>query len=103
MRRGTTPTVTIKIDDVDLNNVVKAVVTFRQNTYPEILMDKEPEMIIGEDADYLKVTLTQEETLALKEEMPVEIQFKGKLTDGKVLASNIVCVPVKEVLNEVIL
>ncbi|MEG1757798.1 MAG: hypothetical protein RR235_04990 [Oscillospiraceae bacterium] len=47
------------------------------------------------------VTLSQEETLLFAEDSPVEIQMRLRLSDGNsVINSNILSVPVDEVLQE---
>ena len=70
MRRGTTPTIKIKLKGCDINNLEKIYVTF------------------------------QDETLQLDAMKNVLIQVRAKTKDENVIASNIKSVPVEDILKE---
>ena len=96
IQQGATPTHRFAIP-FSADYVERAVVTYVQGG------TKVVEKLLGADAitgDQLSVSLTQEETLAFDEKADVKIQLKVKLTNGKVLPSNVIYASVSEVLNK---
>lgn len=96
MRRGTTPTINVSIDHVDLSLMAGIIITLSQNG--AVVIEK-----TGDDIAYTdgtaSITLTQEETLRL-ERGYVDIQIKAKTSDGKVWATKIKQRHVDEILEE---
>ena len=95
MRRGTTPTLKIKINNVDLQVFEKIIVTFKKG---EKMINKEAEI----EDEILILKLSQEETLDLCPGS-VSVQIKGKTNNGNVVASEIKNIVVEDILNEEIL
>lgn len=95
IRRGTTPTVKAKINNIDIVQIENCYITLEQNHYE---ITKEATYV----GDHYEITLTQEETLAFKTGK-VRMQVKIKTIDETVLATNIVEKPISEILNEEIL
>lgn len=98
MRQGTTPTLTLTVIDADLTPYQNTVL-IRQGDY---LIKRE--QVAAEYADTvstLTVTLTQEETLALKSGNRVYIQVRFIDQNGTAGATEVVNVPVHEVLESV--
>lgn len=86
MRRGTTPTIKIKLKGCDINNLEKIYVTFKQGKYE-----------FEKSMDQLN---TSDETLQLDAMKNVLIQVRAKTKDENVIASNIKSVPVEDILKE---
>ena len=108
MRRGTTPTNRF-ITNLDLRDAKEAYMSYAQDE--EVIFEKTLEdMVIkeinvecGEETitKYLiKIKLSQEETLSLSTEMPVEIHCRPVYPDGTVPSCPIIRVPVERILKE---
>lgn len=102
MRRGTTPThiFTVPFPLININKV-KLIYSFRGR---QILVKTRDDLtLIGkDDQTEISFTLTQEETLAFYSDF-AEIQMRILLDSGKVVASDIVQMPVTKILDESIL
>lgn len=99
MRQGTTPTIKMILpDEIDVTAVKEAVLTIAQHGKEKIKISLAG-MKVGADDNSLTVTLLQGETLALDKLCAAEIQLKIKI-DTTVTASNIMYVPVSEILNK---
>ena len=83
--RGTTPTITINVkSDIDLNKIVAIWVYISQNK--RVAVDKKFEdVIIDANAHTIKVTLSQNDTLGLKEGSAF-FQIRLLMTNGTALA-----------------
>lgn len=96
MRRGTTPTIKIKLKGCDINNLEKIYVTFKQGKYEfEKSMDQ-----LNTSDETLFIKLSQDEALQLDAMKNVLIQVRAKTKDENVIASNIKSVPVEDILKE---
>lgn len=99
MRQGTTPTIKMILpDEINVTAVNEAVLTIAQHGKEKIKISLAG-MNVGEDDNSLTVTLLQSETLALDKLCAAEIQLKIKI-GTTITASNIMYVPVSEILNK---
>lgn len=96
MRRGTTPTLTCKIDGADLTDC-HIFITLRQGGYELDIED--PEVVATETGCTITVILTQEQTLKFKAGI-VEVQIRWITSDGTALATNIQEVEVYKILKQ---
>ena len=94
MRQGTTPTIQITINDIDLNEMQNIYVVFKQNGY--ILKKESSDLDI--EGNTISVSLSQEETLNFKEGT-CNIQLRMITYGGIAMASPIKTVNVYSVLN----
>ncbi len=92
MRRGTTPTVKIRLANINLGLLDTVVITFKQGSS---ILNKAGQIEDG----CITVELTQEETLQFGTGT-ISIQMKGKLRDGKIVASGIKQSRMDDILNE---
>lgn len=101
MYRYTTPTLTLNIKGIDFTNVSVFRVAIEQNCVE--MLKEIPVSSDAVDAEQKTVTveLTQEETASMSVGM-VNIQVRLVLTNGRVVASNIANVPLRAVLDEVV-
>ena len=100
MRRGTTPTITMRLpNDVKLNTIVDAILSIGHFNV-EIIVKQFSDFMFDTDNNALSVTLTQEDTFALRSDAKADIQLKIKTIGGVVMASKIVSVSVDRILNE---
>lgn len=95
MRQGTTPTIQITINDIDLNEMQNIYVVFEQNGY--ILKKESSDLDI--EGNIISVLLSQEETLNLKEGT-CNIQLRMITKGGVAIASPIKTTKVYRVLNK---
>lgn len=95
MRQGTTPTIQITINDIDLNEMQNIYVVFEQNGY--ILKKESSDLEIEENT--ISVSLSQEETLNFKEGT-CNIQLRMITKGGVAIASPIKTTKVYRVLNK---
>lgn len=99
MRQGTTPTIKMILpDEIDVSAVKEAILTIAQHGKEKIKISLAG-MKVGADDNSLTVTLLQGETLELDKLCAAEIQLKIKI-GTTVTASNIMYVPVSEILNK---
>ena len=95
MRQGTTPTIQITINDIDLNEMQNIYVVFEQNGY--ILKKELNDLDI--EGNVISVLLSQEETLNFKEGT-CNIQLRMITKGGVAIASPIKTTKVYRVLNK---
>lgn len=95
MRQGTTPTIQITINDIDLNEMQNIFVVFEQNGY--ILKKESSDLDI--EGNVISVLLSQEETLNFKEGT-CNIQLRMITKGGVAIASPIKTTKVYRVLNK---
>ena len=95
MRQGTTPTIQITINDIDLNEMQNIYVVFEQNGY--ILKKESSDLDI--EGNVISVLLCQEETLNFKEGT-CNIQLRMITKGGVAIASPIKSTKVYRVLNK---
>lgn len=95
MRQGTTPTIQITINDIDLNEMQNIYVVFEQNGY--ILKKESSDLDI--EGNVISVLFSQEETLSFKEGT-CNIQLRMITKGGVAIASPIKTTKVYRVLNK---
>lgn len=95
MRQGTTPTIQITINDIDLDEMQNIYVVFEQNGY--ILKKESSDLDI--EGNTISVSLSQEETLNFKEGT-CNIQLRMITKGGVAIASPIKTTKVYRVLNK---
>lgn len=95
MRQGTTPTIQITINDIDLNEMQNIYVVFEQKGY--ILKKESSDLDI--EGNVISVFLSQEETLNFKEGT-CNIQLRMITKGGVAIASPIKTTKVYRVLNK---
>lgn len=95
MRQGTTPTIQITINDIDLNKMQNIYVVFEQNGY--ILKKESSDLNI--EGNVILVSLSQEETLNFKEGT-CNIQLRMITKGGVAIASPVKTTKVYRVLNK---
>lgn len=95
MRQGTTPTIQITVNDIDLNEMQNIYVVFEQNGY--ILKKESSDLDI--EGNTISVLLSQEETLNFKEGT-CNIQLRMITKGGVAIASPIKTTKVYRVLNK---
>lgn len=95
MRQGTTPTIQITINDIDLNEMQNIYVVFEQNGY--ILKKESSDLDV--EGNVISVSLSQEETLNFKEGA-CNIQLRMITKGGVAIASPIKTTKVYRVLNK---
>lgn len=102
MYRYTTPTLTLKLEGLDFDEVLLFRVAIEQNKIELLKVVDVSDPGVDAETSTVVVSLTQEETAQFKES-PVAIQVRVKLANGKVLATNKVKKMVSDVLDEVII
>lgn len=95
MIRGTTPTITLTIYEIDLTELKSVYVTFCQHGTMITKQSGESGVEITEHT--VSVWLSQEETLRFTSGT-VEVQLRGLANGGNAIATNVGRVTVKEVL-----
>lgn len=99
MIRGTTPTISINISGLNLTDITRMRVTFKQN---DILITREDNEIQNDGVSTLFIKLTQSETLKLRQGY-ITFQLKVLTKDERVYISAIKSLVVDAALdNEVI-
>ena len=100
MIRGTTPTLTFKINtDLDFSEIETAEITFKsvsgmkEKTWNQELFTIDPQ------EKTIVLTLTQDDTLYFYEG-EIQVQLRIKMQDDKVYASNIVTSTLSKILKE---
>lgn len=95
MRRYSTPTITITVEDVDLTDAAKILVTFDQG-HAEIIT-KEPSTVKYDMGNsILSVDLSENETALFDYRRPVRIEINILTSKGERIPSDIVEIPVFE-------
>lgn len=97
MYRGTTPTLRIKVEGIEVNLLTSIFLTIKQGKYE--LTKTEADITKNVQENRLDVELTQEETLAFNDGN-VNIQLRSILANEKVVASNIQTVPINHILRD---
>lgn len=97
IRRGTTPTLTITIDDVDFSSMKDFTITISQNGEKKIVKHKNEATING---DTISCTLSQQDTLNLMTGTRASIQVKMETESGEVIGTEIVKTSVDPILDE---
>ena len=95
MRQGTTPTIVINVNNIDLSELKSVYITFEQDGH---LLRKDMSQIEIED-DEIRITLTQEETLKFKKGI-VNVQLRAITQDGLAIASSIATTKVHRILDK---
>lgn len=91
MRRGTTPTLRIPIDGIEVTKLNEIYLTFEQEAdhccNSVQITKRESDITINEEDNLLEIEFAQEETLKFKQ-APVKVQMRAVTTDGKRIATN---------------
>lgn len=96
MRRGTTPTLVLAVTGLNVAELDTIFITFKQKSLE--LTKSTDDIIIDEEANTIKVPLSQEETLKF-EVGSATVQIRGLFKDGTTaIASNIRTIKVGDVL-----
>ena len=100
MRRGTTPTLVLEMPgEIPVKDLSELVLSIQQKNN-EVIEKRLFDMSVDEMTNTLEVVLMQEETLLLQDSRIADVQVKVKLADDSVIASEVIRVPVSEILNE---
>lgn len=94
-RRGTTPTVTLAVDALDLTTLQSIYVTFRQGA--ALLTKRSGEDGVTVEPHRVTVRLSQADTLAFRDGR-VQVQLRALAPDGTALASGIATCTALEIL-----
>lgn len=97
MYRGTTPSLTFKLD-IDVNRITDLSIVFSQGGKIIYTKTKEDCQIVSENNSIL-VTLTQEETLELEPNKDMHVQLKLQLDNEKVSVSRYINIYVNDVID----
>lgn len=97
MIRGTTPT-NIFNTDISLADAEVIHITYQQGCKKVIQITDLDRMTVTDES--ISVTLTQHETLALKDASQVRIQIRAKFPDGTAVACKVITASVGEILEE---
>lgn len=98
MRRGTTPRLTFTIP-YTAGMIASGYLTFKQNR--RVILDvpfSDDSIEVVDNA--VRITLTQEQTLAMSHESTVKAQIRMVLAPDTAVASNIVEIPIGAILKE---
>ena len=95
MTRGTTPTITLTLETMDLTSLKSVYVTFCQSG--KMLTKQSGDEGVDITEHTVSVSLSQEETLRFTPGT-VEVQLRGLTNGGDAFATNVAKVAVKEVL-----
>lgn len=96
MRRGTTPTLKIKIKGIDISRLTSMYITIKQGDRE---ITKENEDISIEEDGILSVRLSQEDTLTFTKGH-VDIQLRAMTDNGVAIASGIQMAFMEQILKE---
>lgn len=96
MTRGTTPTLEIRIEGIDINELLQIFLTIQQGKTEITKENKDIE--IGEENTIL-VYLTQEETLSFAKGY-IWVQLRAITQDGLAVASDIEGIAIEGILKE---
>ena len=96
MIRGTTPTHTFKTS-MDLTGAVVLFLTYKQQ-YRKVVEKTIDDVSVTPEA--VVVRLSQADTLAFKETVPVEMQIRARFPDGTAVACKPITASVGEILKE---
>lgn len=96
MRRGTTPTLEIKVTGIEVMELESIYVTLSQ--YKKQVTKSTEDITVDEISNTLYVPLSQEDTLKMTRGY-IYIQMRAVTKDGLAVASGIKMVPVEEILK----
>ena len=99
MRRGTTPTIKIRLKGCNIDDLTSIYITFRQGNYEFEKTKDQLNIVDGK----ISIFLTQEETLKLDPMKNVLVQLRAKTSDDIAIASNIKSILVEDILKEVVI
>ena len=99
MIRGTTPTHIFRLQ-VETAAIKELRITYEQ--YGRVVVEKTETEVLMESKE-IRLKLTQEETLAFRPNVSVQLQLKILTKDNSVLACPIMDIPVEEILSEEVL
>lgn len=99
MIRGTTPTHTFNLP-IDTKTIKTVRISYKQK---DTVVFEKTEKDVTMLSTAIKLKLSQEDTLLLKQNTPVQIQLKVLTSDDVVMASPIKTIPVEVILNEEVL
>ena len=102
MYRYTTPTLPITIDGLDFDDVSLFRIAIEQGSTEILKVVNADDPNVDAEHKTIYVPLTQEETASFKNGM-MQIQARIKFENNSVLATNKVSLPIKDVLDEVII
>ena len=102
MYRYTTPTLPVTISDIDFADVSVFRIAIEQGNVELLKVINADDPSVDAQHKTINVPLTQEETAAFKDGT-VEIQARVKLNNSAVLATEKVTLPMRNVLDEVII
>ena len=95
MRQGTTPTIVINVNNIDVNTLKSIYVTFEQTGF--ILTKSMNDIDIIDDQ--IQIRLSQEETLQF-ERGKCNVQLRAITNDGNAIASTIVSTNIYRILDK---
>lgn len=96
MRRGTTPTITITVSDLDVSDLGTIKVTFKQGNIE--LTKTTDDITVDTENNALSIPLSQDDTLMFGSGS-VSVQIRGLLADGTTaIASKIKTISMERVL-----
>lgn len=95
--RGTTPSIPFTFKTIDTATIVVAYLTIEQAGVQ--ILEKDLSEAVATEGK-LEWTLTQEETLAIRDNIEMRIQCRYRTNDGSALASRIYDVYPYEILKE---
>ena len=95
MRQGTTPTIVINVNNIDVNTLKSIYVTFEQTGF--ILTKNKDDIDIIDDQ--IQIRLSQEETLQF-ERGKCNVQLRAITNDGNEIASTIVSTNIYRILDK---
>ena len=95
MRQGTTPTIVINVNNIDVNTLKSIYVTFEQTGF--ILTKNKDDIDIIDDQ--IRLSLSQEETLQF-ERGKCNVQLRAITNDGNAIASTIVSTNIYRILDK---
>lgn len=98
MRRGTTPTLTITVTGLNLEDLKTVKVTFEQRG--KLITKETKDVTIDVDNNAISIPFSQEDTLAFGEGC-VNVQIRGLLADGTTaIASKVKQISMEKILLE---
>lgn len=99
MIQGTTPTHVFQLS-IDTGIIQQLRITYTQCGKPVI---EATEADVDMDGQEIRYRLTQEDTLKFDPKAHAELQLKVRISDGNVLASRVMKIPVDRILNTEVL
>lgn len=99
MHKGTTPTLQIKVNGIDVSELTSIFLTLKQGKIEITKTENDISIVSEGDENRLDVPLTQTETLSLGDGI-VNIQLRAMTEYDKAIASNIKSVPIEHILKE---